>query len=231
MAWNRFYSSTTSTETNNNPVDFVNPPTFAGPDVHAYIGNIKVATLSSLTYSITNEIQPQYTCGYRPPRSFVRGKIAIAGSMTFAQFDRHAIIKALIEPLMGGAKQTYDVQALLNATTTGSTTSTSSMTSLGTTTNDVYTLNSTKVSSAVAAARTLVLSRKFRYISQLPPFDMTVALANDQGDTAWMVIKGIRFANEGGGYSMDDLGNEIAVTYVATDILPLTNEDPTTTGM
>jgi hypothetical protein len=60
-------------------------------------------------------------------------------------------------------------------------------------------------------------------VDQLPPFDLTLVFINETGAFAYMALMGVQFANEGYGYTLDDLSSATAVTYVATGVRPLTN--------
>jgi hypothetical protein len=53
------------------------------------------------------------------------------------------------------------------------------------------------------------------YADQVPPFDITLAAANEYGDIATMGIFGCEFLNEGWGISIDDLVSEKQYTYLA----------------
>lgn len=204
---------------------------FTGVDLHAFMGTKKVGTLNAVTYSTSREVAPLYACGSPSPLTFVKGKRGIAGSMTFLQLNKHSIIEALVKQALGKEGGTMTLGGLLNGlAATGSVngnkfpdgTRSEAMAAAnkdGTTWN----LKKNTVTDAIELTRILVASRRFDYSDQIPPFDLTLAFANEQGATAWMAIENIQFVNEGGGFSLDDMTNEIAVTYVATGIRPLKN--------
>jgi hypothetical protein len=75
----------------------------------------------------------------------------------------------------------------------------------------------------VASAAKIVAQRRIQYVDQLPPFDLTLVFINETGAFAYMALMGVQFANEGYGYTLDDLSSATAVTYVATGVRPLTN--------
>jgi hypothetical protein len=58
-------------------------------------------------------------------------------------------------------------------------------------------------------------------IDQLPPFDITIAFANEYGYTSRMSILGVEFVNEGQTMSIQDLLLENVTQYVARDIDPM----------
>lgn len=199
---------------------------FSGADIHAYIGNRKVANLVALSVSINREVAPIYTFGDPSPRTFVKGKRGIAGTMTFTQFDKHALIESVfnvgeqIKDLWAHVDRFYGTLAdsdfksrvehlkryadSQNAPAAGSGL-----------TNEQY---------LVASAAWLVGRRRIQYVDQLPPFDLTLVFINENGAFAYMALLGVQFANEGYGYTLDDLSSATAVTYVATGVRPLTNK-------
>jgi hypothetical protein len=64
-------------------------------------------------------------------------------------------------------------------------------------------------------------AENIRYADQIPPFRITVSMANEYGAMASMALYGVQIINEGSGMSIDDLVTEKAVTFEATDISPL----------
>lgn len=58
-------------------------------------------------------------------------------------------------------------------------------------------------------------------LDQIPPFDITVAFANELGQVSRMSIYGVEFVNEGQTMSIEDLLLENVVQYVARDYDPM----------
>ena|SRR5258706_5751546 len=58
-------------------------------------------------------------------------------------------------------------------------------------------------------------------LDQIPPFDITVAFANELGQVSRMTIYGIEIVNEGQTMSIEDLLLENVVQYVARDYDPM----------
>ncbi len=58
-------------------------------------------------------------------------------------------------------------------------------------------------------------------IDQIPPFDITIAFANELGQVSRMAIYGVEFVNEGQTMSIEDLLLENVVQYVARDYDPM----------
>ncbi|GIV21957.1 MAG: hypothetical protein KatS3mg023_3708 [Armatimonadota bacterium] len=197
---------------------------FSGADIHAYIGNRKVANLVALSVSINREIAPIYTFGDPSPRTFVKGKRGIAGTMTFTQFDKHALIESVfnvgeqIKDLWEHIDRFYGhmadqqfkdrVERLRQYANL----------------SDQQLQALTAEQYVVASAARIVAQRRIQYVDQLPPFDLTLVFINENGAFAYMALLGVQFANEGYGYTLDDLSSATAVTYVATGVRPLTNK-------
>jgi hypothetical protein len=60
---------------------------------------------------------------------------------------------------------------------------------------------------------------------ELPPFDITISMANEYGVQARMVIYGVRLVNEGQVMSVNDIYTENTYQFVATDLESLTDQD------
>jgi hypothetical protein len=61
------------------------------------------------------------------------------------------------------------------------------------------------------------------FVDQVPPFDVTLAAANEYGSLAVMRVFGIELLDEGYGVSIDDMVSEMQHTYVARTIVPWKN--------
>jgi hypothetical protein len=57
------------------------------------------------------------------------------------------------------------------------------------------------------------------YADQIPPFDVTLAAANEYGALAVMRIFQVEVLNEGYGVSIDDIVSEQQLTYVARQVI------------
>lgn len=60
-------------------------------------------------------------------------------------------------------------------------------------------------------------------MDEMPPFNITVSLANEYGQTARLAIYGVRIINEGQTMSVNDIYTENTYQFVATDIEYLTD--------
>jgi hypothetical protein len=68
---------------------------FSGADLIVTIGPQTIGELQSISWAIQREKAPVYTFGSPDPRSFSRGKRGIAGSLSFATFNRDALLIAI----------------------------------------------------------------------------------------------------------------------------------------
>lgn len=182
-----------------------------------------IGELQGISYSITREKAPIYTMGSADPRAFSRGKRGIAGTLVFVVFDRHVILSKLGGYAPQGGLQFLsdidDIRPGFNDPNVGAIPSTTPIAdiqngSLNTVTNTVdkqeSSIDSVGADQALAGAW---------YADQIPPFDITLAAANEYGAMAVMRIFGVELLNEGSGVSIDDIVTEQQHTYVARSII------------
>lgn len=183
---------------------------FSGVDIRAVFANKVIAELQAISYSITREKAPIYTMGSADPRSFSRGKRGIAGTLVFIVFDRHTVLSTIggMSP-DGGLLFQSDLDEIRPDYSKGG-------------------VNPIPQSiDAVDAASTQTDANPFAdqdlagawYVDQIPPFDVTLAAANEYGALAVMKIFGVELLNEGYGVSIDDMVSEQQFTYVARTII------------
>ncbi len=203
---------------------------FSGVDIKGVFANKVIAELQAISYSITREKAPIYTMGSADPRSFSRGKRGIAGTLIFIVFDRHVLLSVLGGySADGGLRFQSDKDDIRpefrNAETFGaSLTSSSTRTAADTVANQESPLSSVGSDQELATAW---------YADQIPPFDVTLAAANEYGALAVMRIFGVELLNEGYGVSIDDIVSEQQHTYVARTVLgwqPIPSRNQTTIG-
>ncbi len=192
---------------------------FSGVDIKAVFGNTPIGELQGISYSITREKAPIYTMGSADPRSFSRGKRGIAGTLVFIVFDRHVILSALGGYRAdGGLKFQSDVDDIRPEFVDKSSGSfAASLSSI----NGTVTAAS-RVQEAESTISTVggdqILAGAW-YADQIPPFDITLAAANEYGALTVMRIFGVELLNEGSGVSIDDIVTEQQHTYVARTII------------
>lgn len=191
---------------------------FSGIDIKAVFANKILGELQAISYSITREKAPIYTMGSADPRSFSRGKRGIAGTLVFIMFDRSVILSTLGGYAKdGGLKFQSDIDDIRPEFKAG---------------DDRIAANSLVSSSGVTAADTVQTAESpisnvggdqevasAWYADQIPPFDITLAAANEYGALAVMRIFGVEILNEGYGVSIDDIVSEQQHTYVARTII------------
>ena len=145
--------------------------------------------------------------GSANPRSFSRGKRGIAGTLVFVMFDRDALIKGLEEHnkenrvfhRIGGTLNN-DILSIdeWDAQMTGKTKNTSEL--------DADAVNRTN---GVTEQAEPVIA------DEIPPFDITISMANEYGKAAVMVLYGVEILNQGSQMSMDNIQTQVACTFVA----------------
>lgn len=194
---------------------------FSGIDIKAVFANKVMAELQAISYSITREKAPIYTMGSADPRSFSRGKRGIAGTLIFIVFDRHTILSHIggYSP-DGGLKFLSDKDDLrpeFQNLQQGGLTSPS-----GRVEGDVVQQQESPIAGPGSDQE---VSRAW-YVDQIPPFDVTLAAANEYGALAVMRIFGVELINEGYGVSVDDIVSEQQYTYVARTIIGWTPVKP-----
>lgn len=192
---------------------------FSGVDIKAVFNNTVLAELQAISYSVTREKAPLYTMGAADPRSFSRGKRGIAGTLIFLVFDRHALLGTFgvfqpnVDQQLWFLSDVDDAQPLADAET--ATTSISDLTAVANAGNTVQTAETALLTNIDEDQRAVAPW----FSDQIPPFDITLAAANEYGALAVMRIYGIEILNEGYGVSIDDIVSEQQMTYVARTLV------------
>jgi len=195
---------------------------FSGVDIKAVFSNQTVGEIQAISVQVTREKAGIYTMGSANPRSFSRGKRGIAGSLIFIQFDRDAVLTALrdlkfqgdkdeIRPDDGGSDAATSLEWSLRSTS-----GVSASTPLGAGIDASPSLRQQESDLTSVDSDQEVISA--HYADQIPPFDITLAAANEYGDLAVMGIFGVEFLNEGWGISIDDLVSEKQYTYLCRNL-------------
>lgn len=202
---------------------------FSGVDIKGVFGNQVIAELQAISYSITREKAPIYTMGSADPRSFSRGKRGIAGTLIFVIFDRHALLGTF------GVYQPNQSQQLLFLSDIDDIRPeadvTKDITGPGVTGGGPGGIGAgvEQQESNIAAVDSDQVIAAPWFIDQIPPFDITLAAANEYGSLAVMRIYGVELLNEGYGVSIDDIVSEMQTTYIARTLVgwrPVGNIDP-----
>jgi hypothetical protein len=195
---------------------------FSGADMKVVFGSVELSNIQGLSYSITREKAPIYTMGSADPRSFSRGKRGIAGTIVFTVFDRHALLGALggLAPDGGLLFQSDidDIYPDFSTAATGSLTGQPLGSSSGVTPSDTVDAQESPITSVGGDQE---LARAW-FADQIPPFDVSIAAANEYGHLAVMRVFGLEVMNEGSGISVDDIQTEQQHTYLARTMIPWT---------
>jgi len=194
---------------------------FSGVDIKGVFANQVIAELQAISYSITREKAPLYTMGSADPRAYSRGKRGIAGTLIFLVFDRHALISTFGQDVeaQNAAQQLLflsDVddirpESIVTAPETGALGAQLQGAALG-----VGIAGQESPISTVGGDQEVVAPW---FSDQIPPFDITLAAANEYGSLAVMRIYGCEILNEGYGVSIDDIVSEQQMTYVARTLI------------
>lgn len=197
---------------------------FSGVDIKAVFGNQVLAELQAISYSITREKAPLYTMGSADPRSFSRGKRGIAGTLIFIVFDRHALLGTFGVYAPEGQQRKFlsdkdDVRPEARlGTDAGSMTIPQLVTAAGGVNNVGGTVENQESSLIGNTSSDQEVVAPW-FSDQIPPFDITLAAANEYGHLAVMRIYGVEILNEGYGVSIDDIVSEQQMTYVARTLI------------
>ena len=194
---------------------------FSGVDMIVTFGNVTVGEVQGVSYTVTREKAPLYTMGSANPRSFSRGKRGIAGSLIFLVFDRSALLDISRQDTTGESRVILKKDELAKAQMgTHSQLGKASLmdptlgTAIGTNPNDVTAVRDFLGLQSVSAT----------YHDQLPPFNVTISAANEYGHVCRMVIKNVEIMNAGSGMSIDDITTDESCTFVATEVIPWSNQ-------
>lgn len=193
---------------------------FSGVDIKAVFNNSVLAELQAISYSVTREKAPLYTMGSADPRSFSRGKRGIAGTLIFLVFDRHALLGTF------GVYQDNPASRLNFLSDTDDShpdaegaVATTSIADLVGVANAGITVQNAESSFSTGNIDDDQEVKAPWFSDQIPPFDITLAAANEYGSLAIMRIYGVEILNEGYGVSIDDIVSEQQMTYVARTLV------------
>jgi len=196
---------------------------FSGVDIKAVFNNKVMFEIQAISYSVTREKAPLYTMGSADPRSFSRGKRGIAGTLIFIIFDRHPLLGTfgvVNEKFGDGTFLPFmsDKDDFIPAISQDPSISTN--VPIATAGAPDTAADFTQLESPIASIDEDQVPRSAWYSDQLPPFDITLAAANEYGSFAVMRVYGAELLNEGYGVSIDDIVSEMQHTYVARTISP-----------
>jgi hypothetical protein len=194
---------------------------FSGVDIKAVFANQVMAEIQAISYNIMREKAPLYTMGSADPRSFSRGKRGIAGTLIFIVFDRHALLSTF------GMFQTANLsQRLMFLSDRDDVRPDPGVNGSDLGVAQLTTASAVEAGAMVQAAESNLSSVGSDqqvaapwFSDQIPPFDITLAAANEYGALAVMRIYGVEILNEGYGISIDDIVSETQMSYVCRTLI------------
>lgn len=184
--------------------------TFSGCDIVCSFGSQVIGELQGISYSVTREKAPVYTMGSANPRSFSRGKRGIAGTLVFVLFDHDALLSGLHEHVEKN-RVFHRVGGELNNRALTIDEWDAQMTSLS---NGNGAAN-TDTQDAITRTKNITSRQDPVIADEIPPFDITISMANEYGKAAVMVLYGVEILNQGSQFSMDNIQSQMACTFVA----------------
>lgn len=220
------------------------PQSFSGGDLFAYINNIQVGNLESITWSSSVEVVGNFTMGNRNVRQYTTGKRVIVGSLMFAQYDRHALLEQVFKVSSRGRTKTMADLWNDNSLTTRLANRQSRQASYASTTGGGTGSRRSSVTADASydmegiargisreefarqqdemsrLAREAVGKQEINYSDQIKPFDLTLVGVSQTGVNARCTLFGIQTTQETGGFSMQDLGNSVGFSFVAKHVNP-----------
>jgi hypothetical protein len=186
---------------------------FAGADIVVTLNEIVFGEIQAITYAVHREIAPLYTMGSPNPRGFAKNKRGISGTMVFLNFDKDALINSITKSDKLFSKNNKGKTAAANFLNYGDS---ANIDKWNEDMQSRLDKNVGKTKAEVLFAQ--LTAENIRYADQIPPFQITITMANEYGAAAALSLYGVQIMNEGSGVSIDDLVSEKAITFVATDI-------------
>jgi len=195
---------------------------FSGVDIKAVFGGVPIGTLQALSYAITREKAPIYTMGDPDPRSFSRGKRAIAGSMVFILFDRDPLLYYMKDLKVSVDKDAvrWDISQIEAGKTIEESVSKPNILG-GAFTSSQINANPTLGFEVFADNSDQVVMSPW-YSDQVPPFDINIYAANEYGAKAKMAILHVELTDEGHGMSVDDVQLGKQMKWIGRYVMPWT---------
>ena len=205
---------------------------FSGADLIVSFGKRVIGELQQITWSITREKVPVYTLGSPDPRSYSRGKRAIAGSLIFAVFDKDALLEALVEDLQNWQsfapatmftatpniiKRQSDLTNALEMSEWNRLASEATNQKPATEGSDLRQYSAINVPPGFG----LIKPENIIYADMIPPFDIMMTFANKYGQAAFQKIYDVEILNEGSGVNVDTIVMERNFTFIARRISPI----------
>lgn len=207
---------------------------FSGADLIVAFGRRVIGELQSISWAVQRKKAPIYTLGSADYRSSSRGVRGIAGSLSFAVFDRDALIEEVektwddsnFPTMFTAAGNLYTVQQsdfedalAMSGWVAGNS---DTLTARDNATWDQMTTDSFNPNATEAPPGFVKLKKQnIMYADMLPPFDCTMTYANEYGQSAFQKLYDLDILNEGSGVSVDSIVMERQMTFIARRLSPL----------
>lgn len=82
--------------------------------------------------------------------------------------------------------------------------------------DSAWTTNEQNLTTEAGQRTSKISSQEMPVIAdEIPPFDITISMANEYGKAAVMVLYGVEILNQGSQMSMDNIQSQVACTFVA----------------
>lgn len=206
--------------------------TFTGADLVVSFGSAIIGELQQISWNISREKGPVYTMGSADPRSFSRGKRAIAGSLILVNFNRDAILEELTQeniwrqiapPAMFTGRgnlvghrdmPTTDFEQLISVTEFGGVARTARGNSPASNEDFEGRVN-------IPDEFDLIQRSSLLYADQLPPFDINLTYGNEYGQAAFGKIYYVDIQSDSGGVSIDSMVMERPLVWMARRMSPI----------
>ena len=207
---------------------------YSGSNIIATINGRRVFPLQAITCSITREVAALYSFGDSNPKAFVRGKRGIAGTLVFTQYDRSPTLRDVFEgafesplsqvnPLFRSRFLDSQFDTNLLASESIPTRNFSTGQQIANFANAQFDAGiHSELQREIESVYNMIRNQRLRYSDQIPEFDVTITMVDESGSASFCSIIGILLVNEGWAFTMDDLVSEVAHTYVARAVTPLT---------
>ncbi len=227
---NRAFSRLGDTQTGglNELVDF---NSFTGAHIRATFNEKVQVTLEGISWAVRRETIPIYVMGSENPVAFARGKRAITGTMVFSMFDRDELLYSFYpntygrwtsnsspddlrpwEDYIDDASEEFNTGSLiwlpeLRANSDA-----------GATVGDMGGWTPDGVGDVVGWRWYM---RAPHHLDQLPSFNVTLTMVNEEGKAAQCRLIGCVIINEASGYGMNTQIVEKTCTFFCQDVIPL----------
>ena len=213
--------------------DLVDFTSFTGAHIRATFNEKVQVTLEGISWAIRRETIPIYVMGSENPVAFARGKRAITGTMVFSMFDRDELLYSFYPKTYGKWFQYGDQtdgqqpwERIVDEA--GSDLNTGSMIWLP----ELRANAEGKVEQGDGSntwtpegvgdvVQWRWYSRAPHHLDQIPAFNVTLTMVNEEGRAAQCRLIGCVIINEASGYSMNTQIVEKTCTFFCQDVVPL----------